>query len=146
MEMYGMTGTRFAQTIAWDYAARASLQLGRPEVAGEFLREAMPRALSDQGEAYIAPELLRTEAQVRGALGDTDGVEASLRRAVVWAEGMGAAFWRLRAACDLACLWRDQGKRAEARDLLAPIYGGFTEGFDTLDLKEAKILLDALTP
>jgi hypothetical protein len=59
MGMYAMTGTRFAQTVAWDYAARASLQLGRPEVAGEYLREVMPHALSDQGEAYIAPELPR---------------------------------------------------------------------------------------
>jgi class 3 adenylate cyclase/tetratricopeptide (TPR) repeat protein len=145
MEMYAMTGTRFGQTVAWDYAARASLQLGRPEAAGEYLREVMPHALSDQGEAYIAPELLRTEALVHGALGDTDGVEACLRRALVLAEGMGAAFWRLRAACDLACLWRDQGKRAEARALLAPLYGWFTEGFDTLDLKDAKGLLDGLS-
>ena len=57
---------------------------------------------------------------------------------------MGAAFWRLRAACDLACLWRDQGKRAEARALLAPLYGWFTEGFGTPDLKEAKVLLEEL--
>ena len=144
MGMYAMTGTRFAQTVAWDYAARASLQLGRPEVAGEFLREVMPHALSDQGEAYIAPELLRTEALVHGALGDANGAEASLRQALVRAEGMGAAFWRLRAACDLACLWRNQGKRAEARALLAPLYGWFTEGFDTPDLKEAKVLLEEL--
>jgi predicted ATPase len=46
---------------------------------------------------------------------------------------------------DLARLWRDQGKRKEARDLLAPVYGWFTEGFDTLDLKEAKALLEQLT-
>jgi predicted ATPase len=58
---------------------------------------------------------------------------------------MGAAFLRLRAACDLACLWRDQGKGAEARDLLAPIYGRFTEGFDVPDLKDAKELLDDLS-
>jgi predicted ATPase len=50
----------------------------------------------------------------------------------------------LRAAISLARLWRDQGKRKEARDLLAPVYGWFTEGFDTLDLKEAKALLDEL--
>jgi predicted ATPase len=50
----------------------------------------------------------------------------------------------LRAATSLAWLWRDQGKRAEARGLLVPIYGWFTEGFDTADLKEAKALLDAL--
>jgi predicted ATPase len=51
----------------------------------------------------------------------------------------------LRAAASLARLWRDQGKRDEARELLAPVYGWFTEGFDTLDLKEAKALLDELT-
>jgi predicted ATPase len=52
--------------------------------------------------------------------------------------------WKLRAAMSMARLWRDQGKRDEARELLAPIYGWFTEGFDTLDLKEAKALLDEL--
>jgi predicted ATPase len=105
----------------------------------------MLHALTDRGEAYIAPELLRTEALVHGALGDTDGAEASLRRALVRAEGMGVAFWRLRIAYDLACLWREQGKRAEARDLIAPIYGGFTEGFGTPDLKDAKELLEDLS-
>jgi predicted ATPase len=50
----------------------------------------------------------------------------------------------LRAAMSMARLWRDQGKRDEARDLLAPVYGWFTEGFDTRNLKEAKALLDAL--
>jgi predicted ATPase len=53
--------------------------------------------------------------------------------------------WELRAATSLARLWRDQGRRAEARDLLAPVYGWFTEGFDTADLKSAKALLDELT-
>jgi predicted ATPase len=51
---------------------------------------------------------------------------------------------KLRAATSLARLWRDQGKRSEARNLLAPLYGWFTEGFDTRDLKEAKALLDEL--
>jgi predicted ATPase len=52
--------------------------------------------------------------------------------------------WELRAAMSMARLWRDQGKPQQARELLAPIYGWFTEGFDTLDLKEAKALLDEL--
>ena len=52
--------------------------------------------------------------------------------------------WELRAAMDLARLWRDRGGRAQARDLLAPVYGWFTEGFDLPDLREAKLLLDAL--
>jgi predicted ATPase len=55
-----------------------------------------------------------------------------------------ARLWELRAAISLARLWRDHGKRNEARDILAPVYGWFTEGFDTLDLKEAKALLDKL--
>jgi predicted ATPase len=55
-----------------------------------------------------------------------------------------AKSWELRAAMSMARPWRDQGKRAAARELLAPVYGWFTEGFDTLDLKEAKVLLDAL--
>jgi predicted ATPase len=50
----------------------------------------------------------------------------------------------LRAATSLARLWREQGRRAEARDLLAPVYGSFTEGFDTADLKEGEVLLDTL--
>ena len=55
-----------------------------------------------------------------------------------------AKSWELRAAMSMARLWRDQGKRDEACDLLAPVYGWFTEGFDTLDLKEAKASLDEL--
>ena len=55
-----------------------------------------------------------------------------------------ATSWELRAAMSLARVWQQQGKRAEARDLLAPIYGWFTEGFDTADLQEAKALLDEL--
>jgi predicted ATPase len=56
-----------------------------------------------------------------------------------------AKSWELRAATSMARLWRDQGKRDEARELLAPVYGWFTEGFDTLDLKEAKSLLDEVS-
>jgi predicted ATPase len=59
-------------------------------------------------------------------------------------QGQCAKLFELRASTSLARLWRDQGKRTEARDLLAPIYGWFTEGFDTPDLKEAKALLDEL--
>jgi predicted ATPase len=55
-----------------------------------------------------------------------------------------ARLWELRAATSLARLWRDQGRRAEAHDLLAPVYGWFTEGFDTADLRNAKVLLDEL--
>jgi predicted ATPase len=70
--------------------------------------------------------------------------EAYFERALAVARQQQAKSWKLRAAMSMARLWRDQGKRDEARDLLAPVYGWFTEGFDTLDLKEAKGLLDTL--
>ena len=74
----------------------------------------------------------------------TPTAEACFRRAIEIARAQQAKSWELRAATSLARLWRDQGRRTQARDLLAPVYGWFTEGFDTLDLKEAKALLDAL--
>ena len=75
---------------------------------------------------------------------DTTKAEAYFDRALVVARAQQAKSWELRAAMSMARLWRDQGKRDEARELLAPVYGWFTEGFDTLDLKEAKALLDEL--
>jgi predicted ATPase len=71
-------------------------------------------------------------------------VESALRTALQIAEEQGAFLLKLRAATSLARLWRDQGKVQQARELLAPVYGWFTEGFDTLDLKEAKALLNEL--
>ncbi len=73
-----------------------------------------------------------------------DRAEVSYRRAIARARSQEAKSWELRAATSLARLWCDQGKPAEARDLLAPVYGWFTEGFDTADLKDAKALLDEL--
>ena len=70
--------------------------------------------------------------------------QAYFERALIVARQQQAKSLELRAAMSMARLWRDQSKRDEARGLLAPVYGWFTEGFDTLDLKEAKALLDAL--
>ena len=75
---------------------------------------------------------------------DTAKAEAHFERAMTVARAQQAKSWELRAATSLARLWRDLGKRDEARDLLGPVYGWFAEGFDTRDLKEAKALLDAL--
>jgi predicted ATPase len=71
--------------------------------------------------------------------------EASLQQAIRIAQAQQAKSLELRAVRDLARLWGEQSRRAEAHDLLAPVYGWFAEGFDTADLKEAKTLLDELT-
>jgi predicted ATPase len=73
-----------------------------------------------------------------------DAAEVSLREAIAVAQSQGARGLELRASTSLTRLWRDQGKVQQARELLAPAYGWFTEGFDTLDLKEAKALLEEL--
>jgi predicted ATPase len=70
--------------------------------------------------------------------------EAYFEQALAVARQQQAKSWELRAAMSMARLWRDQGKRDEARELLAPVYGWFTEGFDTLDLREARALLGEL--
>ena len=76
---------------------------------------------------------------------DAAKAEASFNRALTVARQQQAKSWELRAAMSLAHLWRDQGKVQQARELLAPVYGWFTEGFDTRDLKEAKALLEELS-
>ena len=76
-------------------------------------------------------------------LGDADAAEELYRKAIGIAQYQEAKLWELRATTSLARLCGEQGRRAEAYDLLAPVYGWFTEGFGTADLKEAKALLDA---
>ena len=102
-------------------------------------------ALADvTGEHFWDAELHRLTGIVLLAGNKLDEGGASLQRAIHIAQAQQAKSLELRATTSLARLWRDQGMRDEARDLLAPVYGWFTEGFDTLDLKEAKALLDEL--
>jgi predicted ATPase len=75
---------------------------------------------------------------------DAAKAETYFEHALSIARDQQAKSWELRAAMSMARLWRDQGKRQQAHDLLAPVYGWFTEGFDTLDLKEPKALLEEL--
>jgi len=96
------------------------------------------------GERWYAVELNRHKDQLLLRQGRSDAAEERYRKALSIAEEQGAKLWELRATVSLARLRRDQGRHAEARDLLAPVYGWFTEGFDTPDLKDAKALLDEL--
>jgi len=100
--------------------------------------------VDQSGQRWCEAEVHRSRGELLSGLSDTPQAESCFRRSLVTARRQGARLWELRAACSLARLWRDQGKRQQARDLLLPIFGWFTEGFDTVDLKEAKALLEAL--
>ena len=95
-------------------------------------------------ERFYAAELHRLRGLFLAEEGAREDAEAHLMRALSIAHEQQAYGWSLRAASNLARLWVEQGRRAEAHDLLAPIYGRFTEGFDTPDLKNAKALLEEL--
>ena len=104
-------------------------------------------AVEKTKERWCEAEIYRTAGEI--ALMSSQPVaakaEAHFERALAVAREQQAKSWELRAAMSMARLWHDQGKRQQAHDLLAPVYSWFTEGFDTLDLKEAKALLDELT-
>jgi predicted ATPase len=97
------------------------------------------------GERWLEADLYRLKGQILLRQGRSEAAEELYCKALNISKEQEAKLWELRAAVSLGRLRRDQGRRAEARDLLAPIYGWFTEGFDTRDLKEAKALLDKLS-
>jgi len=98
------------------------------------------------GEHFSLPEIHRIKGKLllSGSANDKNAAEVAFGEALSIARAQQAKLLELRAAMSLARLWRDQGKVSEARELLAPVYGWFTEGFDTRDLKEAKALLEEL--
>jgi predicted ATPase len=99
------------------------------------------------GEHFSLPEIHRIKGKLllTGSANDRNAAEAAFSEALSIARAQQAKLLELRAAMSMARLWRDQGKPQQARELLAPVYGWFTEGFDTLDLKEAKALLEELS-
>jgi predicted ATPase len=142
---YRSTGsTLFAPTML-SYLAKAHAQLGRYADASHCIDEAAKTAEAS-GERWFSAETHRIAGEIELSSPDRDVARAQthFKRALKISRAQQARSWELRAATSLARLWRDQGKRTHAHDLLAPVYGGFTEGFDTLDLKEAKALLEEL--
>ncbi len=100
--------------------------------------------LANPEETWFRPETYRVRAELRLQQGDSRLAEADFREAIALAQQMKAKAWDLRATMSLARLLANEGRRNEARTMLAEIYGWFTEGFDTRDLKDAKALLDEL--
>jgi predicted ATPase len=138
------TGETGAAPFFLSYLASAYAELSQFDDDWCCVNEALA-AIEKTKERVWEAEVNRIASEV-ALKSEQDGAkgEAYFKRALSVARAQQAKSWELRAAMSMARLWRDQGKRDEACELLAPVYGWFTEGFDTLDLKEAKALLDEL--
>ena len=125
------------------YLAIAQADLGRVDDARRTIDDAMA-AMETTKERMFEAEVHRTAGEIALVWPEPHmgKAEAFFERALSVARAQQAKSWELRAATSLARLWRDQGKVRQARELLAPVYGWFTEGFDTRDLKDAKALLE----
>jgi class 3 adenylate cyclase/predicted ATPase len=146
----GIAAWRSTGSTLWmpqylSFLARAYADLGNHADASRSIDEALA-AIDRTKERWCEADLHRVAGEIALASPDRDAAKAEARfeRALAIARQQGAKSWELRAAMSMARLWRDKGKRAEARNLLGPVYGWFTEGFGTLDLKQSKALLDEL--
>jgi predicted ATPase len=139
---YRSTGATLYTPFVLSHLARAYAELGQLREASHLIDEAMT-ATAKTKEKWSEAEIHRTAGDLALMLPEANAAqaEAYFERAIAVARKQQAKSWELRAVMSLARLRRDQGRRAEARNLLAPVYGWFTEGFDTPDLLDAKALL-----
>jgi predicted ATPase len=142
---YEATGTRVRTPFYLTLLAEALVLAGKTEEGLATLNDALAKAAVSGARGWDA-EIHRLRGELTSRLQHPDPAKAeeSFRTALAVAREQGTRGYELRAATSLARLWGEQGRRGEARDLLAPVYGWFTEGFDTADLKDAKALLDEL--
>ena len=138
-------GANLYEPMHLQYLARAYAELGQLDDAWRCIDDAIEKVERSK-EKWCEAEVHRIAGEIalRSLTPDQEKAKVSFERALAIARQQQAKSWELRAAMSMARLWHDQGKPQEARELLAPVYGWFTEGFDTLDLKEAKALLDEL--
>jgi predicted ATPase len=144
----GLTAVRATGAVTstlrlYMWLAEAHAMLGQLVEGHNCLAEAA-QMIETTGERHNEAELHRLRGNLLYAMGDRSAAEESYHKALAVAKRQSAKLWELLSATSLARLWCDQGKRTEARDLLAPVYGWFTEGFDTPVLQDAKALLDQL--
>jgi predicted ATPase len=141
------TGTKMFLPYCLTQLSKAYADLEEFDDARGCINEALT-AIQTNKECWCEAEVNRVAGEVALKSPEPNAAKAEtyFERALAVARQQQAKSWELRAAMSLARLWRDQGKVQQARELLAPVYGWFTEGFDTLDLREARALLDELTP
>jgi class 3 adenylate cyclase/predicted ATPase len=143
--MYESTGATLGLSWRSPHLSAAYAELGQFDDAWRCVNEAIT-AVEATKETWCEAESHRVAGEIalKSPEANAPNAQAHFERALAVARAQQAKSWELRAAMSMARLLRDQGKRDEARDQLAPVYGWFTEGFDTLDLKDAKALLDEL--
>jgi len=134
-------GSRYEITRTLTYFAEAQALDGAVTDALRTIEDALR---ANPQELFLRPETLRVRGELRLRQGDSGLAETDFREAIALAQKLSAKAWELRAATSLARLLRDTNRYDEARAMLDEIYGWFTEGFDTADLKDAKALLDEL--
>jgi class 3 adenylate cyclase/predicted ATPase len=139
------TGATLYEPHLLSLLALAHAELGQLDDAWRCIDDAIEKVERSK-EKWCEAEVHRIAGEIalKSPAPDTEKAEKYFDRALVVARQQQAKSWELRAAMSMARLWRDQGKPQQARELLAPVYGWFTEGFDTLDLKQAKALLEEL--
>jgi predicted ATPase len=139
------TGSTFWTPLFLSYLAKAHAELRQFDDAWRCIDEVIT-AVQATKETLCEAEVHRVAGEIALLSPERDvaKAEAHFERALTVARAQQAKSWELRAAMSMAGLWRDEGKVQQARELLASVYGWFTEGFSTRDLKEAKALLDAL--
>jgi predicted ATPase len=144
---YRSTGAKMWVPFWLVNLARAQAAIIQFDAAWHSIADAI-ETLQATGERWIEAWVYQTAGEIALMESTPDFVKAQnhLTRAIVTAQAQQSKTWELRAAMSLARLWRSQGKVQQARELLAPVYGWFTEGFDTRDLKDAKALLEELAP
>ena len=130
-------------TLALAILAENQANNGATQEALKSLEEA-ESVIAAGGERWTESAIWRMKGDIHRSLSNDGEATTALQHAIDTAQRQGAKMLELRAAISLARLWQDQGKAGQARDLLAPLYGWFTEGFDTTELREAKALLDRL--
>jgi predicted ATPase len=142
---YRATGAEILRPYCLALLAEAHRTMEQPEAGFAVLTEALTH-VDTTGEHWYEPELYRLKGELllQQSSDNQADAETCYQQAMAIAQNQQAKSFELRAATSLARLWQQQGKRQEAHDLLAPVYGWFTEGFDTADLKDAKALLHEL--
>jgi DNA-binding SARP family transcriptional activator/predicted ATPase len=145
LEAYYATGTRAMAPLYLSLLAEAHMKMGQVTEGLTVLEQALTR-VEKSGERFWEAELYRLKGELLSRKGADDGeIEQQVLKAINTAREQSARSLELRATVSLGRLWQAQGKRKEARQTLAKIYDWFTEGFDTIDLKEAQALLDELS-